>query len=200
MSPDAFNALILIVESALNRNEKTVLYGELGLIFRLDTGATAATQGLTLVIDGTPFVLNEADRINTGKTQWKWFNTNLGWAAGTDVAVSLVVTDAPATGQPTISGTAQVDMTLTAETDSIEDPDGLPTPPTFTYQWVRVDGSNNETILSQATSETYTLTTSDVGHTIKVEVSFTDSRGHAEGPLLSAAYPANGTVVPSEGT
>ena len=170
------------------------------LIFRLDTGATAATQGLTLVIDGTPFVLNEADRINTGKTQWKWFNTNLGWAAGTDVAVSLVVTDAPATGQPTISGTAQVDMTLTAETDSIEDPDGLPTPPTFTYQWVRVDGSNNETILSQATSETYTLTTSDVGHTIKVEVSFTDSRGHAEGPLLSAAYPANGTVVPSEGT
>ena len=133
------------------------------LIFRLDTGATAATQGLTLVIDGTPFVLNEADRINTGKTQWKWFNTNLGWAVGTDVAVSLVVTDAPATGQPTISGTAQVDMTLTAETDSIEDPDGLPTPPTFTYQWVRVDGSNNETILSQATSETYTLTTSGRG-------------------------------------
>ena len=31
MSPDAFNALILIVESALNRNEKTVLYGELGI-------------------------------------------------------------------------------------------------------------------------------------------------------------------------
>ena len=74
------------------------------LIFRLDTGATAATQGLTLVIDGTPFVLNEADRINGSKTQWKWLNINLGWAAGTDVAVSLVVTDAPATGQPTIFG------------------------------------------------------------------------------------------------
>ena len=38
-----------------------------------------------------------------------------------------------------------------------------------------------------------------MGHTIKVEVSFTDSRGHAEGPLLSAVYPANGTVVPFEG-
>ena len=169
------------------------------LTFRLDTRATTATQGLTLVIDDVDFVLKEADQINGGKTQWKWNNTNLGWAAGTDVAVSLVVTDAPATGQPTISGTAQVEMTLTAEKGTIVGPDGLPTPPTFTYQWVRVDGSNNETNILGATSETYTLTTSDVGHTIKVEVSFTDSRGHAEGPLLSAVYPPNGTVVPFEG-
>ena len=58
-----------------------------------------------------------------------------------------------------------------------------------------MDGSNNETNISGATLETYTLTTSDEGHTIKVEVSFTDSRGHAEGPLLSDAYPENGTVV-----
>ena len=54
--------------------------------------------------------------------------------------MSLVVTDAPATGQPTISGGAQVSKTLTAATDDIEDLDGLPTTPTFTYQWVRVDG------------------------------------------------------------
>ena len=53
--------------------------------------------------------------------------------------MSLVVTDAPATGQPTISGGGQVGKTLTAATDDIEDLDGLPTTPTFTYQWVRVD-------------------------------------------------------------
>ena len=164
------------------------------LTFRLDTGATAATQGLTLVIDSEEFVLKEADRINGGKTQWKWNNTTLSWTAGTDVAVSLVVTDAPATGQPTISGGAQVSKTLTAATDDIEDLDGLPTTPTFTYQWVRVDGLT-DTDIPGATSETYTLTASDMGKQIKVKVSVTDSRGHAEGPLTSDAYPRNGTVT-----
>ena len=164
------------------------------LTFRLDTGATAATQGLTLVIDGEEFVLKEADQINGAKTQWKWNSTTLGWTGGTDVAVSLVVTDAPATGQPTISGGGQVGKTLTAATDDIEDLDGLPTTPTFTYQWVRVDGSTDTDILGAA-SETYTLTASDLGKQIKVTVSFTDFRGHAEGPLTSDAYPRNGTVT-----
>ena len=169
------------------------------LTFRLNTGATAATQGLTLVIDSEAFVLKEADRINGAKTQWKWNNTTLSWTAGTDVAVSLVVTDAPATGQPTISGGAQVSKTLTAATDYIEDLDGLPTTPTFTYQWVRVDGLT-DTDIPGATSETYTLTASDLGKQIKVTVSFTDSRGHAEGPLTSGAYPPNnGTVVAAVG-
>ena len=164
------------------------------LTFKLDTGATAATQGLTLVIDGEEFVLKEADQINGAKTQWKWNSTTLGWTAGTDVAVSLVVTDAPATGQPTISGGGQVGKTLTAATDDIEDLDGLPTTPTFTYQWVRVDGST-DTDIPGAASETYTLTASDLGKQIKVTVSFTDLRGHAEGPLTSDAYPRNGTVT-----
>ena len=164
------------------------------LTFRLNTGATAATQGLTLVIDGEEFVLKEADQINGAKTQWKWNSTTLGWTAGTDVAVSLVVTDAPATGQPTISGGGQVGKTLTVATDYIEDPDGLPTTPTFTYQWVWVDGST-DTDIPGAASETYTLTASDLGKQIKVKVSFTDLRGHAEGPLTSDAYPRNGTVT-----
>ena len=108
--------------------------------------------------------------------------------------MSLVVIDAPATGQPTISGAAQVSKTLTAETDDIEDLDALPTNPIFTYQWVRVDGFT-DTDIPGATSETYTLTASDLGKQIKVKVSFTDARGHAEGPLTSGAYPPNGTVV-----
>ena len=169
------------------------------LTFRLDTGATAATQGLTLVIDGEGFVLKQANQINGGKTQWKWTNTTLGWTAGTDVAVSLVVIDAPATGQPTISGAAQVNKTLMAATDYIEDPNGLPMNPTFTYQWMRVDGFT-DTDIPGATSETYTLTASDLGKQIKVKVRFTDARGHAEGPLTSGAYPPNnGTVVAAVG-
>ena len=121
-------------------------------------------------------------------------NSGLSWTAGTDVAVSLVVTDAPATGQPTISGGGQVGKTVTAATDDIEDLDALPTNPIFTYQWVRVDGFT-DTDIPGATTETYTLTASDLGKQIKVTVSFTDFRGHAEGPLTSGAYPPNGTVV-----
>ena len=52
------------------------------LIFKLDTGATAATQGLTLVIDDEQFVLKEADRINGSKTQWKWLEVVPKLASG----------------------------------------------------------------------------------------------------------------------
>ena len=47
------------------------------MIFKLDTGATVATQGLTLVIDGEEFILKDADRIKGDKTQWKWLNRSL---------------------------------------------------------------------------------------------------------------------------
>ena len=90
----------------------------------------------------------------------------------------------PATGAPTISGTAQVGETLTADTSAIADEDGLENA-TFSYQWVRVDG-RTETDISNAMAPAYHPTTDDVGKTIKVNVSFTDDAGHSEGPLGSA--------------
>ena len=47
----------------------------------------------------------------------------------------------PATGAPTITGTAQVGQTLTAGTTGIMDADGL-TNVSYTYQWIRVDGTD----------------------------------------------------------
>ena len=44
-------------------------------------------------------------------------------------------------------------------------------------------------------SSTYTLTSSEEGKKIKVEVSFTDDDNNSEGPLVSGAYPSSGTVV-----
>ena len=90
----------------------------------------------------------------------------------------------PATGAPTISGTAQVGETLTADTSAIADADGLDNA-TFSYQWVRVDG-RTETDIPSAVAPAYHPTTDDVGKTIKVNVSFTDDAGHSEGPLGSA--------------
>ena len=82
------------------------------------------------------------------------------------------------TGAPTISGTVQVEETLTADTTGIDDEDGLDDA-TFAYQWVRSDGSDEEDI-QDATGSTYNLTGDDVGKTIRVRVDFTDDAGHQE--------------------
>ena len=89
-----------------------------------------------------------------------------------------------ATGTPTISGTEQVGETLSADTSGISDLNGLSNA-TFSYQWVRSD-SANDTDISGATGQTYTLATADAGNTVKVRVSFTDDDGHSE-TLTSAA-------------
>ena len=79
-----------------------------------------------------------------------------------------------ATGTPTISGTAQVGETLTADTSGIVDEDGL-TNAVFSYQWLADDAE-----IAGATGSTYTLADTDEGKTIKVRVSFTDNAGHEE--------------------
>ena len=84
----------------------------------------------------------------------------------------------PATGKPTISGTAQVGQTLTASKSDIADPDGLDNA-TFAYQWVSNDGSTDRDI-TDATSSTYTITASELGRTIKVLVTFADDGGNHE--------------------
>ena len=84
----------------------------------------------------------------------------------------------PATGQPSITGTAQATVTLTAGTSGISDTDGLSNS-IFGYQWVRNNG-DADTEITGATNSTYTLTNTDVGSTIKVKVTFTDDAGHSE--------------------
>ena len=86
----------------------------------------------------------------------------------------------PATGAPTISGTAQVGETLTASTSDIDDADGLDNVG-YSYQWLADD-----TEIAGATDPTYTLVDADAGLTIKVRVIFTDDRNNPE-TLTSAA-------------
>ena len=86
--------------------------------------------------------------------------------AGPDEDPAVTNTGAP--GAPTISGTAQVDETLTASVSGISDADGLDDA-SFAYQWIR--GSAD---IEGATDSSYTLVSADEGETIKVRVSFTD--------------------------
>ena len=91
--------------------------------------------------------------------------------------------NAPATGAPTISGTAQVGETLTAYTSGIADADGLANA-SFAFQWL-ADGAD----ISDATSDTYTTADADEGKAISVAVTFTDDAGNDE-TLTSAATTA----------
>ena len=100
-----------------------------------------------------------------------------------------------ATGSPVISGTVRVGETLTVDTSSISDDDGLANP-AFSYQWI----ANNESVdtdIAGATGNAYTVAASDAGKTIKVRVAFTDDAGNGES-LTSAATAAVAATVPGE--
>ena len=92
--------------------------------------------------------------------------------------VAPAIPNSPATGAPTISGTAQVGQTLTASTSDISDSDGL-ADAIFTYQWIANDGTE-DTDIQDATVSTYTVGADDEGKTIKVRVNFTDDGGNQE--------------------
>ena len=95
--------------------------------------------------------------------------------------------NSPATGAPSISGTPQVGETLTAVTTGIADAGGL-SGSTFSYQWIRNDGST-DTDIQDATGPSYILVDADEGQTIKVKVSFADDADNKE-TLTSTATAA----------
>ena len=112
-------------------------------------------------------------------------------STATDAVSAAPAANSPATGVPTISGTAQVGETLMANTTGVADADGLSNVQ-YEYQWLADD-----TDIAGATSLTYTLADADEGKAIKVRVSFTDDADNEES-LTSAATDAVATAEPSE--
>ena len=103
------------------------------------------------------------------------------------------VTAAPnrsATGKPGISGTPQVEQTLTADTSPIDDADGL-TNVSYAYQWLAAG-----TAISGGTGSSLALTASQQGQTIQVRVDFEDDAGNAESLTSVATDPVAAKPVP----
>ena len=142
---------------------------------------------------------------SSGESRFKWNDVDVDWEDGQTISVRIVPTSAtatvppntPATGLPTISGKAQVEETLTADTSGIADADGL-TNVSYSYQWIRSDGNTNADI-EDATDSTYEVSNDDLGQNIKVQVSFTDDAGNQES-LTSEATVAVAAKPNSEPT
>ena len=98
-----------------------------------------------------------------------------------------VLENTPAQGQPLIEGIPEPGQTLSANTNTITDADGLENA-VFRYQWLADDAES-----TGATGATYTVESGDVGRAIRVRVTFTDDGGNEE-TLTSAP-----TVVTAAG-
>ena len=153
------------------------------LAFDLLTGKRAASRDIELHADITSLAGFSSD----GETLWV-----------TDTATERLYTfaipqNSPATGEPTISGTALVGETLTADTSGIADEDGLDNV-SYSYQWVASDG-NTDSNIGGATASSYTLSASDLEKSIKVQVNFTDDAGHQESLTSQPVGPVDHKVA-----
>ena len=148
----------------------------------------ANTSAYTLVADDE----GKAIKVSVSFTDGDGNDEQLTSAATSAVAAAPPPPNTPATGLPTITGTAQVGKTLTSDTTGISDDDGLYYA-AFAYQWLADDAE-----LYGANISAYTLVADDEGKAIKVSVSFTDDAGNDEeltsavtGAVVAAPPPPN---------
>ena len=179
---------------------------EVGQTLTLDTASIADAEGLTNAsytylyqwhrngaeipeATNTFYTLVDADEGKTIKVKVS-FTDDANNAESRTSAATVAVAPRPnnsPTGAPTINGTPQVRRTLSVDTSSIADADGMETA-VFRYQWLAAtDFATLE--FHGENSPTYTLGPLSEGLAIKVKVSFTDDRGHSE-TLTSAATEA----------
>jgi len=120
-----------------------------------------------------------------------------GQASAVSNATAVVVAQAgpPNTQAPTISGTATVGSTLTANPGT-----WTGTSVTFTYQWRRCDASgNNCSVITGATGTTYVIASGDAGSTLRVAVTGTDSTGGNTVVSAQTAVVGTTTAPPATG-
>ena len=148
--------------------------------------------------DQSTYALGDADvgraiRVVVSYTDGQGFGES---ATSASTAAITNVNDVP-TGGVSISGTTTQNQTLTANTSTLADADGLGA---LHYQWQRNSGSGFVNV--GADQSTYTLGAGDIGGVIRVVTSYTDAHGTAEAvtsassaTVIAANGPHTGTVT-----
>ena len=155
------------------------------------TGATAAT-----------YPAGSADVGSTLIAQVTGANA-AGSATASSAATPVVAAAAPANSvAPTISGTLVDGQTLTASTGTWSGT----APISYSYQWQRCSSTGTGcATITGATASTYQLSPTDVGTTLDVVVTATNTAGSANAtsattPTVTALAPANTTAPTITGT
>ena len=146
--------------------------------------ACAAVAGAT----GGTYVLVAGDVGHTIRVAEVASNGSGAGLAAWSAATAVVVPPAPVeTSPPTIAGVATQGGTLTEANGSWTN-----APTSFAYQWEVCDsGASGCAPIPAATGQTYVLTSTDVGHTVRVQ----ESAGNAGGSGIPVASAATGVVA-----
>jgi hypothetical protein len=148
--------------------------------------------------DKTTYTLGKADvgsTIRVRVTAKNAFGSNKATSSQTGVVAPAGALPAN-TAPPVISGSARDGQTLTASTGTWSN-----SPTKFAYQWLRCDSAGNN-CAGIGSGQTQRLTSSDIGHTIRVTVSATNQFGTSKATsvptaVVSAAITA-GSSIPVE--
>ena len=167
---------------------------ELSVTSAARVSATVARVTVHLVGDYDDGILMVTFRVEESAT------TRRSVTGGTTVSFPSASVDpdqSPATGAPSVTGTAQVGQTLTAGTSDISDGNGL-FGVTFNYQWQQgtPDGADaGYANIAGATSSTYELQDAQQGRRVRVVVSFTDQASNDERLMSTATVPVAAAPV-----
>lgn len=167
-----------------------------------DGGAPDGSNCLNIAgATGTTYVLVSADvgwRIRLRVTGTNSVGSNTV-ASNATAAVKASETKPVNTQQPSVTGSMVEGSTVTANRGSWTGGGSI----TYTYQWLRCDsGGGNCSSIPGATGTQYRLTSNDVGHKVRVNVTARNSAGSTtvisgEGPTVAAAGPAGVITLPS---
>ena len=154
--------------SSASLPEWLTLNGETGLLFGTPENSDVGAHSVTLKATDT-----------AGSITSQSFSINV-----------VNVNDAP-TGALTISGATKKGSTLTLDSSTVSDEDGLGA---FTISWMR-DGE----VISGANSSSYVPTIDDVDKAITAKVAYTDAHGTAEAMTSSATAAIKDVFIESIG-
>lgn len=156
---------------------------------RCDSGGASCADisGAT----GETYVIGSADVTKTIRVEVTATNS-AGSAEATSSATPVVsVATAPAnTSIPSIAGSALPGQTLTADKGSWTGTE----PISYKYQWLRCDSDGNCSNISGETGQSYILTSSDVGKSVRVTVTASNAGGSAQ--ATSSSIGISGATAP----